>query len=151
MAKHRKHRDPIQTRFNIHSQTRRDDYSIATDLSDAVFEPQSRSVPSLSTIVDDYYTAVRSTLQDVEDRRTYHPAGRARQYASPRHLSTKIKPVKASLFSPEIKYIFSPGKYVSACVRRHMRAEVLHALGKTGKGGKFNRKPRYNESSKIRC
>lgn len=35
------------------------------------------------------------------------------------------------------------------CARRQIRKEVLHAFGKSGKGGQ--KSPRYNSTSKIRC
>lgn len=37
------------------------------------------------------------------------------------------------------------------CIRRKIRDEVLHALGKTGKGGSNNRKPKFNHNSEVLC
>lgn len=37
------------------------------------------------------------------------------------------------------------------CFKRYVRKQVLHALGRTGKGGKRNKQPRYNADSLTRC
>lgn len=39
----------------------------------------------------------------------------------------------------------------SVCDQRKTRKEVMHALGRTGKGGSGNKKPSYSYKSKIRC
>lgn len=152
MARHRKHRDPIERAFSrLNNRSRRDDYSIATDLSDAIFEhPRSVSVPNSVIALDDTYIDP-SEYREVEDRRQYHPARQSRGFSSTVAKKINVKPITASLFSPEVKYAFAPMKYAMVCVRRHMRAQVLHALNKTGKGSRFNKKPRRSETSKIRC
>lgn len=154
MARHRKHRDPISyldSSPKFHNKTRRDDYSIATDFSEAIFEPP-RSVPLLNRIeLDSSFIDRFDTPLDVEDRRQYHPGRQNRGYASAGTSKINIKPIKASLFSPEIKYAFKPVGLAMVCVRRHMRKEVLHALRKTGKGSRFNKKPRRSDTSSIRC
>lgn len=154
MAKHRRSRSPESRRsFDINTQTRRDDFSISSDLSDPVFERVSRSLP-VSTIdfVENYSNAVRSTLSDVEDRRTYYPAGRNfRPASSPRRHLVKIKSVSHAIMHPLRVMAFEAPRAVAICIRRKMRREVLHALQKSGKGSRHNRKPRYNENSKVRC
>ena len=44
---------------------------------------------------------------------------------------------------------FSDSRKVLTCVRRTVRKQVLHALGKTGKSGQ--KKPKWNETSYIHC
>lgn len=152
MAKHRRSRE--SHRFDINTQTRRDDFSISSDLSDPVFERVSRSLPvsPVDDFVNNYNNAVRSTLSDVEDRRTYYPAGRNfRPASSPRRHLVKIKPVIGAIMHPLHVMAFEGSRAVAICVRRKVRREILHALGKSGKGAKFNRKPKYNEHSKVRC
>lgn len=153
MARHRKHRQG-HSRFDIHNQTRRDDLSIASDLSDRVFEPVSRSLPSplVEDFLDNYSSSVRSLDTQVEDRRTYTPAGRsARPPASSRRHLAKTKPTKLTAFAQQAIQTFAHPKSVLICLRRKMREEVLHALGKSGKGSRFQKKPKYNQHSNIRC
>lgn len=152
MAKHRhRERNASRSSFDIKNQSRRDDFTITNDLRDSVFEPVSRSLPRLEAILENPYTAVRSTLQDVEDRRTFHPAGRSRPATSSRRHLVKIKPTKLTAFAQTAIHTFAHPKFVMTCIRRKMRKEILHALGKSGKGSRYNKKPKYNQHSKVRC
>lgn len=91
----------------------------------------------------------------VEDRRRYHPHGR---FARPRVFtgveSTTIAPRtrrdgrRERLMS---QLAFDTPKRVLACQRRSERREVLHALGKTGRGSTSRRRKRLTEFSKLRC
>lgn len=131
--------------------SRRDDFYIASDLSDRVFEPVSRSLPHLEVHdLADYSPAVRSTLQDVEDRRNYHPgrSSSSRPAASPRRHQAPTRPVK--LFTPGVLEAFKAPQHVAVCVRRKVRDQVLHALKKTGKNSS-RKKPRRNQWSYVRC
>lgn len=153
MAKHRRDRN-VSRRFDINNQNRRDDLYIASDLSDGVFEPVSRSLPSnlADDFVGNYNTAVRSTLQDVEDRRNYYPGGRSQRPAhTPRRHLAKTKPTKLTAFATQVFQQFNAPKSVAVCVRRNQRTEVLHAFKKTGKGSRFNKRPKFNQYSRTRC
>lgn len=153
MARKRKHTTTPSHFRNRHEITRRDDLFIASDLSDGVFEPVSRSLPDpiQTTLNEIAQPAVRSMLSDIEDRRTYHPSGPHRPVSSPRRHNVKIKVKPRTNFRTAAMMVFDAPKYVSICVRRKIRTEVLHAQRKTGKGSRFNRKPRHNENSKVHC
>lgn len=155
-AKRRDRNDtrPHTPRF-LSPTNQRDDLYIANDLSDRVFEPVQRSLPDqlLPDLIDNYYSSVRSTLQDVEDRRHYTPVkgGRSQRPAqsSRRHSPRVTHSPILSRSSPIAAFKYPA--HVALCVRRHQRTEVLHALGKTGKGSRFNKKPRRNSHSNVRC
>lgn len=70
------------------------------------------------------------------------PESRPRSLSSLRKLSSSPA---ISLFAPARTTI----RKLSTCVRRKIREEVLHALGKTGSSGQ--RKPRFTSESKIKC
>lgn len=140
---------PGRPSFDIHKQNLgRASLWNASDLSDGVFEPVSRSLPQKSTIQQNYYTAVRSLLSEVEDRRTFNPAGRFRPAASSRRHLVKTKPIKLTGFASSPIHGFVAPRGVAICVRRKIRREVIFARGKQGRG---NKKPRYNLFSKVRC
>lgn len=133
---------------------RRDDLFVASDLSDSTFEPVSRSLPdTLETLLEEpLQPSVRSILSDIEDRRTFHPAGPVfRPASSPRRHHVKVKALGTRLFGSRPVMAFDAPRHVMICVRRKVRDQVLHALGKTGRGSRFNKKPRYNPNSKTRC
>lgn len=100
---------------------------------------------------------VRSALSEVEDLRYWHPErvpsprgsrglARTEEVYSPKRPSGPTRPLsKIHALS------FRSPKFVAVCVRRNARKEVLHALGKTGKGGGFKKKPRRNYWSNVRC
>lgn len=85
-----------------------------------------------------------------QDQRIYTP--QRRQLIKPeRIVSGFIAPTKIEqhrpLMSANIK--FSLPKETTVCVRRGVRREVLHAMGRTGKGSGKPR--RFTSTSKIKC
>lgn len=103
-----------------------------------------------------------SDLRQLEDRRTYHPEGTARPargFRINRHrlIISAPEPTPGrgvDLHHPEAVPIgvgFEKPRQVAVCIRRHQRREVLHALGKTGRGSRFNRKPRKSFYSEVSC
>lgn len=151
-AKRRDRNDtrPRTPRFLSHS-LRDDHLYIANDLSDRVFEPVQRSLPDYHLeLLEDYTTSVRSTLKDVEDRRTFYPGGRSQRPAQSSRRHPKISHSPLLSRSTPIAAFKAPA-HVAICVRRKVRDQVLHALGKTGKGSRFNKKPRRNQHSDVRC
>lgn len=133
----------------------RDTYAIA---SDPLNDPSEFSNRSLIDLVFNTPSSVRSPLREVEDRRYWHPqvtnlmdapvrsSRRARvsfQLAKPKKRWGKPQRFNFSTLS------IASSKSVAVCVRRGQRKEVLHALGKAGKGGMKRRK--YNQLSKYRC
>ena len=100
----------------------------------------------------------RSSLLDIEDRRSFHPLQDYRPAKGSSKLASVLyvrpvgdrKPAKAkSKWSPET-FSFTIPKKVSLCVRRHQRREVLFALKKTGKGSR-KRERRRNYFSDVSC
>lgn len=115
------------------------------------------------------------SLPLLEDRRQFHPEGPVRPPRSFDHYSTvKIHEPKnrsaakrTRTYSPSSDLWDNPRKStrnrraasqeigfsapdrVAICIRRKRRREVLHALRKTGRGGRVRR--RLNHYSKIRC
>lgn len=105
-------------------------------------------------------------LRQLEDRRTFHPAGVNRPAAGffmPRHrlrVSTPRRPVTVATapglgvspspetFSPPIGIGFVAPRQVAVCIRRKVRKEVIHAKGFAG--GRV-RKPRRSTYSEITC
>lgn len=119
-----------------------------------------RSLPRLSPIKP--FRSPSTYLREYEDRRYFHPEGVNRPAASfrtPRHRLTVVDrqtglgDLFASLraFPDPTNAIvaFQEPNRVLVCVRRKQREEVLHALGKTGRGGQ--KSPRYNWTSNISC
>lgn len=104
----------------------------------------------------------RVSLQEVEDRRLFHPLGRFAPpktvAGTPARLTVKDRPPTAKqLASPFMRKVRSQTKAVLTfadpertvmCIRRKERREVLHALGRTGSG---NRRPKRNAWSSISC
>jgi len=100
-----------------------------------------------------------SVLQQIEDRRTFHPEGVARPargYRIARHRLQVVGPgtdVVPGLFSAPVVPVgvgFAAPRQVAICVRRRVRKEVIHALGKAGRGVK-RRLPRFNYYSEVIC
>lgn len=103
-------------------------------------------------------------LKPIEDRRTWHPEGKARparSFDSSRHRLvvgqaqvkqavrtgyTKLRHL--ALQVPKAVAFQAPEK-VLVCVRRQMRREVMHALKKAGKRGQKSR--RWSWYSNISC
>lgn len=113
------------------------------------------------------------SLTVYEDRRQWHPEGvsaPARSFSSTRHRLKAVSPLsrreplegrskaqiwgfgglEGSFEAVPARIGFERPKRVLVCVRRQQRREVLHALGKAGRGG-FSLKPRWSEYSYIRC
>lgn len=106
------------------------------------------------------YDALRqlSALQELEDRRQWHPEGEFRPArAFVRSAARLIAPQpqrivrgrRIRLFSPSMVAFAMPRK-VAICVRRKTRREVLHALRVAGGGG-MRKKRRFNAYSRIHC
>lgn len=149
MARKRHHKTGSQTRFSQPSYFNRvrDTFAVASDFSEQVFEPVSRSLPSLPTFES---ASVWSDVSDVEDRRQYHPAGHHRPASSPRKAVAPSSIDARSAMSPGHPLrVFNAPSHVAICVRRKVRDEVLHALGKTGKGS--GRPRRRTQWSKVKC
>lgn len=104
-------------------------------------------------------------LRQLEDRRTFHPAGRQRPAAGffmARHRLRVVNTARASTapylgdspstetFSPvvPIGVGFVAPRQVAICIRRKSRREVMHAKGYAG--GKV-RRPTRNEYSGVIC
>lgn len=106
-------------------------------------------------------------LRQLEDRRTFHPAGRQRPAAGfflPRHQLRVATPKRsvsvvtgpyqgvspsAALFSsPPIGVGFVAPRQVAICIRRKTRREVIHARGIAGSKV---RRPRRTEYSGVIC
>lgn len=102
-----------------------------------------------------------SSLRAIEDRREFHPEGDfrpARGFVYPRHRLVVSVPRQEpsrlpDTFTPAVPVgvAFKAPRQVAICVRRKQRREVLHAVGKTGRGSRFHRAPRRNIYSEIRC
>lgn len=107
--------------------------------------------------------SVRTVLQEVEDRRTFHPLGRSRparfSTGGPSHVSLKDRsrngrykysdPFGASGTKAFVAFQ-RPGA-VAICVRRKTRKEVLFAKREAGRRGGFKRRFRRGPWSKISC
>jgi len=140
---------------------KRDHFSIANTYRGDPSEPRIRVLPSLNI---NSLPEVRSTLQSVEDLREWHPDAileaptrslrRSRvtlHSPAPKSTFSPRRQKLASFFhSPEIRAFSSP-KFVAVCIRRKIRKEVMHALGKSGLGAKKTRRYRRNANSTIRC
>lgn len=96
------------------------------------------------------------TLQQIEDRRTWHPDGThrpARSFTRSTHrLTAPYDPSEAfgiSFDRPTYKIGFLNPNRVLICVRRKIRRQVLHAFRIAGGSG--FKKPRFSEYSRISC
>lgn len=106
-----------------------------------------------------------SDLRRYEDRRTWHPDGNNRSAKSFNNQNHRLRVVdkqyKRRRIDPQTNKHYKIGSQTKAtvafdapekvlvCVRRKIRQEVLHAIGKTGKKGQ--RKPKFNQYSNISC
>lgn len=121
-------------------------------------DPFTSLLPSLTI-----NTPVRPVaLSEVEDNRYWRPddypvASSSRRWTA----RTKINPRRKSIGRSANRLLrdihaltFGAPKFVLRCVRRKVRNEVLHALGKTGKGSGRKlkgRKYRRNTYSGVHC
>lgn len=108
----------------------------------------------------------RTILQQLEDRREWHPEGYARPargWSLPRHRlvmrQSKGEARRSSSFSFQSPFLpsfqsvpigigFKAPKQVAICIRRKIRKEVILA---TGKGGARHRKPTRSYYSEVFC
>lgn len=127
--------------------------------------PPRRDAPRIANrrlFEETFYPRSLSRLTLIEDRRNYYPDAYTRpahMLSTPRHrLVLKPNVVKARP-SPSVLYraptlpvgvAFQTPKRVSICIRRQRRKEVIHALGKSGRGVS-RKKPRRSEYSDITC
>lgn len=94
----------------------------------------------------------RTFLQEVEDRRVWHPLReRAPAGVFSRREERRLveRDRRSSDPFPSLRLGFAVPEKVAVCVRRKTRREVIHALNKAGGG--VSRKRRRNEYSDIRC
>jgi len=117
----------------------------------------SRRLPRLNSSRSFLLPALPMT--SVEDRRTFHPDGLNRPFASfsrPRHrlevtraLRQNIPATSSLLWSVPKSVSFVAPKRVLTCVRRSIRKQVIFATGYSGRNGakKYSR----NSASQISC
>lgn len=103
-----------------------------------------------------------TVLQEIEDRRTYHPLGRSRparfSTGGPSHVTVKDRPRNGRFrysdpfgsSGTKAFVAFTRPSAVAICVRRKTRKEVLFAKRKAGRGGS-QRRHRRNWFSKVSC
>lgn len=130
----------------------------------------SVSAPSVSARRSPLVASPSQTiLQQIEDRRTFHPLGESRparfstggpsrisvkdrayngryKYADPHRISANIH-LNSGTKAP-LSFAAPDGTIV--CIRRRTRKEVLFATRRAGRGGK-QRKHRRNAYSGVRC
>lgn len=100
---------------------------------------------------------VRShALSEIEDLRYWHPAetpvrSSRRSGVTPTPQRSRSRSGRQrSFFSPVVTVMgFKAPRTVAVCVRRKVRDQVLHALGKTGRGS--GRPRRFTKNSNVRC
>lgn len=113
------------------------------------------------SLLANYPSDVRSPLQEVEDRREYHPMGDDAPVRSPRRWAvSSVVPnatsgrtsggVRPYLFSPPVQIGFKAPAGVLVCQRRGTRREVLFAFRRHGKGSRA-RFRRRSQFSNTRC
>lgn len=93
-----------------------------------------------------------SAMRQVEDRREFHPSGRARSARLVDGRSAAIQVGRPSRSRPQALPAgvrFSMPWRVMMCVRRKRRREVMFAKGKAGRRGQ--RPPRRNYYSEVSC
>lgn len=121
----------------------RDAFAIANPV---VADPLRRTV----------FTAL-SLLQELEDRRQWHPEAIAPARAFVRSASrliarpqpSRVRGRRIKLFSPSMVAFADPAR-VAVCVRRRVRREVLHARRVAG-SSTMRKKRRFNPYSRIHC
>lgn len=90
-------------------------------------------------------------LRDIEDRRLWHPdpfRPAATFTAALPRLDVPKSSKKKGVVVPRSVGFVEPHR-VLVCVRRTVRKQVMHAMGKAGKRGQ--KKPRRNAYSEISC
>lgn len=135
--------------------------TVNTSLPVKLYRPPPLTLPKLSPLL--FQTPVRKSVLRLEDRRAWHPDKTVyRKIPSPAAAASprsgallKLSPRRlmhpgSLLRLPNISDLIgfrTPGR-VAICVRRRIRKEIMHALGKAGKGHK---RPRHNAFSKVKC
>lgn len=106
-----------------------------------------RSVRSQSQLLLDN---ARLMMQD--NRASYPKQLRVKVRPAPKRVSglTASVGVDKNRSLSRARLQFDLPKQVTVCVRRQIRKEVIHAIGKSGRGAK-RRRPRYNSWSQISC
>lgn len=113
--------------------------------------------PSLSTFLSPVMISP-VVVRSLEDRRTFHPAGRLRppasflvndaRFVSPQSWSnerTRNDPYPSSTIG------FAVPARVAVCVRRKQRREALFGVGAVGSGKRVSKFRRRSEWSNIKC
>lgn len=126
---------------------RRHRSSIGRAMPFAIAKPRLRSEKIIKT-KPSVASVVRSFLQELEDRREFHPEADKRPARAKRRADAAlVVPQKSTSFVPSAVGFSRPGG-VALCVRRHARREVLHAKGIAGS---HVRPGRWSEYSWIDC
>lgn len=125
------------------NRSQRDTFDIATPVLDRRYV-----LPVRSGLGDLVSLLERSELQDVEDRREYHPLAVARP-------TVERGRMRAGLFSEfsttgREYFAFRRPDRVPVCIRRQERREVIFAKRHAGKGGRGRRR-RYSRDSFVKC
>lgn len=131
--------------------TNRDHNNIASDPLDSFLTPvvRPKHVTNATPTTTQY---LPKSLRQIEDRRTWHPDGAQKRPPATVH-SSKAKlavapPQKNKRILPH-RIAFQAPKSVLVCIRRKMRAEVLHALKRTRRG---SGSPKHRTAfSDIKC
>lgn len=112
------------------------------------------SIANRRLFVDVYRLLARSPLLRMyEDRRAFHPLRdyrAARSFSNRGHGVVVSKSVADSSSFPRSTLRFAVPNKVLICVRRKERKEVLHALGRVGRGSGGGKKHR-NQYSEVHC
>lgn len=141
---------------NSTSSTSRRDINVIA--SGTLHRPSRPSFVDLSRFSQPFRPIVLHT----QDRRFWHPDNVSRPGATFRKAANlSLVPGRKFKYGPSPKS-YTPGaerlsdrvgfedpSRVAICVRRNVRKEVIHALGKAGKGK--TRRPKQTEYSKVRC
>lgn len=146
MAKPRRRKDHRPDRR--HDQvTRREPF--ANDWGEAIFEPPPSSLPG-PVLVENNWDLVLDSLPpaDVFQDQSRRPPGSPQGAGTPRRHLVNIK-YKTPAIAPiavgdQVAKVKTP---FQECAARYRRSEVLHALGRTGRGSKNNNRNR----STTRC
>lgn len=96
------------------------------------------------------------------DRRLYHPNRpfqhivnrttpyyRLKAHSPSLKTNRRVKPARRRLVPSAVKFANPRG--ILICVRRSIRKEIMHALGKAGAGQKRQKRPVRSEYSSIHC
>lgn len=96
---------------------------------------------------------VRSPTPALDDRRLFHfdkmAVSALRRGAT--RLVVRQNPLHNQLSQTKALVAFADPDKVHICLRRRVRKQIMHALGKAGKGSRLFKKPRRNEFSSVHC